>query len=76
MEKMNDLTSIIHAGKQMQTFSLLTARLKSIHPPSSQLILPHKVKMQFVHVRLHASYFLLPWKIPEEISRRSMLFNN
>ena len=41
-----------------------------------QHIPPHKVKMQYVHFRLHVNYFLLPWKIPEEVSRRSMLFNN
>ncbi len=33
-------------------------------------ILPHKVKKQYVHFTLHAHYCLLPWKIPEEISRR------
>ncbi len=37
---------------------------------------PHKVKTHFVHFRLHANYFPLHWKIPKEISRRSMLFNN
>ncbi len=31
--------------------------------------LSHKVKTQYVHFRLHTNYFLLPWKIPEEISR-------
>ncbi len=31
-------------------------------------MLPHKVKMQYVHSRSHPSYFLLPWKIPEEIA--------
>ena len=29
--------------------------------------LPHKVKTQYVHFRLHAHYFILPWKILEEI---------
>ena len=38
-------------------------------------ILPHKVKMQYVHFILHFNYFLLPWTIPQAISRRSMLFN-
>ncbi len=28
-----------------------------------------KVKMQYVHFRLHPNYFLLPWKIPKDISR-------
>ncbi len=40
------------------------------------LLLLHKVKTQCVHFRLHANYFLFAWKILEEISRRSMLFNN
>ena len=38
--------------------------------------LSRKVKTQYLHFRLHANYFLLPWKIPAEISRRPMLFNN
>ena len=38
--------------------------------------LPHKVKMQYVHIILHANYFLLPLKIFEEINRGSMLFSN
>ncbi len=29
-----------------------------------------------MHFRLHANYFLLPLKIPEEIIRQSMLFDN
>ncbi len=36
----------------------------------------HQVKMQCMHFRFHAHYFLLPWKIPQEISRRSLLFHN
>ena len=40
-----------------------------------QLTLPHKVKMQYVNFRSHTKYFLLSWKIPEEISRQSMLFH-
>ncbi len=38
--------------------------------------LPHKVKMQYLHFRSHTDYFLLSWKIPEVISRRSVLFHN
>ncbi len=38
--------------------------------------LPHKVKMQYLHFRSHAEYFLLSWKIPEVMSRRPILFNN
>ncbi len=33
-------------------------------------ILPHKVKTHYLHFRFHANCFLLPWQIPEEISRR------
>ncbi len=32
--------------------------------------LTHQVKMQYLHFRFHAKYFLLPRKIPEQISRR------
>ncbi len=39
-------------------------------------ILPYKVKMQYVHFRLHANYFLLPWKICEESCIQSRFFNN
>ncbi len=38
--------------------------------------LPHKVRTQYLHFRFHANYFLWPWKIPDEISRRSMLSYN
>ena len=31
---------------------------------------------EYVHFRSHAGYFLLLWKIPEAISRRSMLYHN
>ncbi len=30
--------------------------------------LPHEVKTQYVHFRLHAKYFLLPWKIPSKLA--------
>ena len=36
----------------------------------------HKVKRQYEHCRLHTKCIVLPWKIPKEISRWSMLFNN
>ena len=39
-------------------------------------ILLQKVKTQYVHFGLYTNHFLLLWKILEEISRRSMLFNN
>ncbi len=38
--------------------------------------LPHKVKSSLCISRLHTKYFLLLWKIPEEIGRRSMLCKN
>ena len=40
------------------------------------MYLLHKVKMQYVHRRLIASYFLFPWRNPAEMSRRSILFHN
>ena len=33
-------------------------------------------KTQYLHFRFYANYFLLPWKIPEEISRLSIPFHN
>ncbi len=36
----------------------------------------YQVKTQYLHFGFHANYFLLHWKIPEEISRRSMFFHN
>ena len=50
----------------------LYSLLPSIISATSNL--PHKVKTQYVHFRLHTNYFLLPWKIPEEISRWPILF--
>ena len=32
-------------------------------------ILPHYVKTLYLHFRFHVNYFILLWKIPEEISR-------
>ena len=43
---------------------------------SNMPILSHKVKTQYLHIRSHAGYFLLSWKIPEVMSRRSILFHN
>ncbi len=31
-------------------------------------VLPHKVKMQYVHFRSHAEYFLLPWKFLKKLA--------
>ncbi len=36
--------------------------------PDQRSLVPHKVKAQYVHFRSHAKYFLLPWKILEQIS--------
>ncbi len=41
-----------------------------------ETVLSYNVKMQYVHYRLKTNYFLFPWKIPAEICRRSMLFEN
>ncbi len=61
----------------LQTNSSSNFISKSTKPRESRWkILPHKVKMQYVHFRIHTNYFLLPWKITEEISRQSVLFNN
>ncbi len=35
---------------------------------SNTVVLPYKVKHSFCIIRLHTNYFLLPWKIPEEIA--------
>ena len=44
---------------------------------SGYVTVSNKVKTQYVHFRLHyTNYFLLPWKIPEELSTRSMVFND
>ena len=43
------------------------------HKETVPLFLPHKVKTQYVHCRLTASYFFFPWRDPAEISRRSLL---
>ncbi len=43
---------------------------------SSRQSLPYKVKMQYVYIRLHTNYSLLPCKIPKESCRQSMFFNN
>ena len=40
--------------------------------PYTSTNLPHVVTTQHVHFRLRTHYFLLPWKIPEEISRRAI----
>ena len=41
----------------------------------TQQSVPHKGKIQHVHFRFYTNYFLLPWRVPEEISRQSMFFN-
>ncbi len=56
--------------------SIIDSEKLHIDPFDQSADLPHKVKTQFVHFRLHANYFLLPRKIPQEISTLSMLINN
>ncbi len=63
----------------MKTENVSLYRVISRFVPSNKhaaTALPHKVKTQYLHFRSHAEYFLLSWKIPQEISRRSMLFHN
>ncbi len=43
--------------------------------PRPRLALPYKVKMQYLHFRSYVEYFLLSWKIPKVMSRRSILFH-
>ncbi len=44
---------------------------------SHSINLTHTVKIQYLHFRLHANYFPLPWKIPEDfLSKRSVFVNN
>ncbi len=58
-----------------QTVSI-AVRSKTQYVQTSNVILLHQVKKQYLHCEYHANYFLLPLKIPEEISRRSILFHN
>ncbi len=51
-------------GKPWHLLRKMTVHEGHIH-------LPHPVKTQYLHFRLHANYFLLPWKIHKEISRQS-----
>ena len=60
----------------MQSLSTPSILLPFNLPDHITLFLPHKVKMQHLHFRSHPEYFLLSWKIPEVISRRSILFHN
>ncbi len=59
----------------LSTWSVGHNPFKSACPRSTTSDLPPQVKTQYLHFRSHANYFLLTWKIPEEISRRSLLFN-
>ena len=38
--------------------------------------LHHKAKTQYLHFKFHADCFLLPWMIPEQISRQSITSHN
>ncbi len=67
-------------SKQTQTSQKQTNMQVSIQSHFTETIkcgrrgLLHKVKTQYVHFRLHT--ILFPQKIPEEIGRRSIFFNN
>ena len=74
---------IIHKSKQNSSIILKAGWINpslsitwAIHSYISQSTLSHKVKTQYVHLTSHTEYFLLHRKIPEEISRRLMLFHN
>ncbi len=60
-------------SRKLRTMTLiLSNNTSSLTPVNYQIIncwqfLPHKVKTQYVHVRLHRNCFLLPCKISEEI---------
>ena len=56
-------------------YLVIASVLAYICPPHTHTHI-HKVKAQYLHFRSHAEYFLLSWKIPEEISRRSMLLTS
>ncbi len=45
------------------------------HEDTYFAMLPYQVKSQYLHFRFHANYFLLPWKIAGDFSRRSTLFH-
>ena len=48
-------------------------------PSSREIVIAQiypQVKTQHLHFRSHEEYFLLSWKIPEVISRWSILFHN
>ncbi len=58
----------LHGLYRLFTIHFFETDYKSLPPPPS--------KTQYVHFRSHTEYFLLPWKITEEISRLSMVFHN
>ena len=59
----------------LRTTTILAAKEINCHwqKKKQSKIYPNTVKMQYVHLRSHTGYYFLPWKIPEQISRRSML---
>ena len=69
------LFDIVIIGRCLQVHTVDFIANKNINIWYNQN-LPHRVKTQSLHFRFHASYFPLPWKISEEVSRRSMLFHN
>ncbi len=82
-----DYTATLHIGQSDTlmfapnasshiAFDVIIYEVGDQHTSSIGTRLPHYVKTQYLHLRVYANYFLLPWKIHEEISRRSMLFHN
>ena len=63
-----------HDLGNMEVFVAHQIRIASIR--NIIICLPHKVKTQYLQFGSHKEYFLLPLKIPEVISRRSILFHN
>ena len=55
---------------QYYTYAALIGTINAL-----STVVPHKVKTRYVHFRSYAEHFLLPWKIPEEMSRQSMLLS-
>ena len=61
-------------SRPTQTHDELTAKSRCLQYITAMIyykttILLHKVKTQYVHCRLIASYFLLPWRNVAEMSR-------
>ena len=75
MRNSNDQSSLIMNGVYSQVCIAEINTCVTSAILFTTFILPDKVKMQYLHFRFYANFFLLPWKIPEEICRQSVLFN-